>query len=171
MDENLRDVLIAGVTVFGGFATAVVVSAIAADRERDLEGLRWRRALYAEALRIETRIREAVNVGKPYPEIDMDLGRLLEIHFEVVLLRSEMQNVTAELYEQSKNLVDAAWGERTLFGSVEAAASAASDASMNFRRFASKDLGTNRARRWPWQRSIHQQYLAEVERDQPTRPD
>lgn len=59
IDQNTRDVVIALVTVAGGFLTAVVVTQIGAGQSRRLERDRWRRELYASLMRNTEELRDA----------------------------------------------------------------------------------------------------------------
>lgn len=62
MDNNVRDVLIAAVTVLGGFLTASVVARITVAATRGLERTKWKRELYASFIHSTNEVRDAVHL-------------------------------------------------------------------------------------------------------------
>lgn len=62
MDNNVRDVLIAFVTVAGGFLTAMAVATITMRAARGLERTKWKRELYASFIHSTNEIRDAVHL-------------------------------------------------------------------------------------------------------------
>jgi hypothetical protein len=63
VDDNLRDALIAMITVGGGLLTAMVVTRITAQNSRRLERERWKRELYASLLHSTNDIRDAARLA------------------------------------------------------------------------------------------------------------
>lgn len=62
VDQNVSAVLIAAVTVLGGFLTAVVVARIAAHSTRGLERDRWTRELCASFIHATNESRDAIRI-------------------------------------------------------------------------------------------------------------
>src|SRR4051794_37600929 len=59
MDDNVRDVTIALITVAGGALVGIWAATVTADRSERLERLRWKRDIYATFLASASSIRDA----------------------------------------------------------------------------------------------------------------
>jgi hypothetical protein len=146
VDDNSRDIFIALLGTLGGFLTALAVALVVGGQQRGLENLKWRRELYAAFMGTADRITQATygQAPMPIPELLAERDRLLRLHFEIVMLRPGIGNVTGELYEQASNVVGA-WlggGVNDLGETVDQAQSRYLDAWSEFREAAVHDLGT-----------------------------
>ncbi len=96
MDDNVRDVAIALVTVAGGFGTALVVATITVRASRGLERAKWKRELYASFIHATNEIRDAFHLiatgMEPDPGWSDQMDRAQKLFLEIKMIAPIMRN-------------------------------------------------------------------------------
>jgi hypothetical protein len=109
MDQNVRDVLIALVTVAGGLLTALLVTRLSNANTRRLERDRWKRELYAtlyhEASSLRDSLHEMALGDAPEPGWGKAIERAQRAIAEISMLEPTMKPAVNALWEATGNLL------------------------------------------------------------------